>query len=247
MQLYIIRHCQSENNALWLRTGGGDGRLADPPLTEIGHQQAKHLASYIGGANGEDANLLLDPVDRGGIDITHLYCSLMDRSIETGFNIARKLELPLKAREDIHERGGIYLRDPQSEERIGLPGPSRDDFGRKYPALILPDTLGSEGWWNRPYEDQQTALLRAHSFLNWLLDTHDGKDDRVAIITHAGFMQSLFLAIFGVDELRTNLGSSRNLWFKANNGSITRLDFHEDFVRLSYQNRVDFIPTELLT
>ncbi len=42
MQLYIIRHGQSFNNALWDRTGGGNGRLPDPHLTEIGQQQAEH-------------------------------------------------------------------------------------------------------------------------------------------------------------------------------------------------------------
>jgi 2,3-bisphosphoglycerate-dependent phosphoglycerate mutase len=247
MQFYIIRHCQSENNALWQRTGSSDGRLADPPLTEIGRLQAEQLAAYIAGANGNGAGQPDDPFDRAGIDITHLYCSLMGRSIETGLIIAKALDLPLIAREDIHERGGIYLTDPQTDERIGLAGPNRDDFSRSYPTLILPETLRSEGWWNRPYEDRETSVLRAHSFLDWLLETHAGTEDRVAIITHAGFIQSIFSALLGVPDLSTNLGSSRNIWIRISNGSITRLDFYEELVRLGYQNRVDFIPTELLT
>lgn len=243
MQLYIIRHCQSKNNALWAKNGSSDGRLADPPLTDIGHLQAEHLAQFVaGGSDGDD-----DLLNRYGIDLTHLYCSLMSRSIETGLYIARSLDLPLVAREDIHERGGIYLRDSQTNERNGLPGPNRDHFRLHFPAVTLPDSLGAEGWWNRPYEDQDAALLRGQRFLDWLMATHGGTEDRVAMVTHAGFAQSLFGVLFGASRISTNLGKDREIWFKFNNGSITRLDFEDEFIRLDYQNRVEFIPGHLLT
>ena len=243
MQFYIIRHCQSYNNALWYRTGSSDGRQADPALTEIGRHQAEHLANYIASFNGTD----LDQLDRFGIDITHLYCSLMNRSIETGLHIAKAIDLPLMARDDIHERGGIYLEDPQTAHKNGLDGPNRDYFSEHYPAVALPDTLGTAGWWNRPYEDHELAISRARSFLEWLLATHDGTDDRVAIVTHAGFAQSLFSLLFDIPPLESNLGTGRNIWIKFNNGSITRLDFLDDVLRLSYQNRVEFLPADLVT
>jgi 2,3-bisphosphoglycerate-dependent phosphoglycerate mutase len=247
MQLYIIRHCQSENNDLWQRTGSGDGRAADPALTKIGRQQAEHLAKYIAGSKGNDTGPQQSPMDRSGIAITHLYCSLMSRSIETGLYIAKILGLPLIAREDIHERGGIYLKDPHTNERNGLPGPNRDHFELHFPTLTLPDTLGAEGWWNRPYEDRKAALSRAQSFLEWLLATHDGTDDRVAIVIHGGFIQSLFCVLFETPQLGTNLGINREIWIKINNGSITCFDFLDEVIRLTYLNQFDFLPDHLVT
>ncbi len=247
MQLYIIRHCQSENNALWQRTGSGYGRVADPALTDLGQLQAEYLAHYIAGSKGDDTDTSQNPIDRSGIDITHLYCSLMSRSIETGLTIAKILGLPLIGREDIHERGGIYLDDPHTFERNGLAGPNREHFKLHFPTVTLPDSLGAEGWWNRPYEDMNAALSRAQSFLEWLLAAHDGTDDRVAIIIHGGFIQSLFCVLFETPQLGTNLGINREIWIKANNGSITRLDFFEEVVRLTYQNKVGFLPAHLIT
>lgn len=247
MQLYLIRHCQSENNALWNETGSGDGRSADPALTELGHLQAQHLAEFIAGSTGDAPVLPDNLLDRDGIKITHLYCSLMRRSIETGGYIARRLDLPLVAREDIHERGGIYLRDPQTNENNGLPGPNREYFSKKFPSLKLPDSLGTEGWWNRPYEDREMAVSRAKSMLDWLLDTHDGTDDKVAMVVHGGFIQSILSAIFRMPLLESDFVDGREIWIKANNGSITRIDFFDRAIRLAYQNRFEFIPISLVT
>ena len=47
MQFYFIRHGQSENNALWERTGSSEGRSEDPELTALGHRQAKRLAQFL--------------------------------------------------------------------------------------------------------------------------------------------------------------------------------------------------------
>ena len=141
MQLYLIRHCQSENNALWLRTGSSDGRLADPPLTELGHKQAVRLAEFMAGRLDSNTAVEDDTLDRRGIDLTHLYCSLMTRSIETGQYIAGTFGLPLVARDDIHERGGIYLEDPHTNEKNGLPGPNKDHFSRNFPVVTLPAEL----------------------------------------------------------------------------------------------------------
>lgn len=248
MQLYLIRHCQSENNALWHTTGSAEGRSKDPALTKLGHQQAQHLAQFIAGKQAQDPISSDDNVlDRGGIQLTHVYCSLMRRAIETGFYIADALDLPLVARMDIHERGGIYLQDPQTNINQGLPGPNREHFEKKYPSLVLPDSLGEEGWWNQPYEPRDTALLRAQSMLEWLISAHDGTDDNVGLVIHGGFIQSIFSTLFHIPMLGDNFSNGRDLWIKANNGSITRIDFLDRVVRLNYQNRFEFIPQQLAT
>jgi 2,3-bisphosphoglycerate-dependent phosphoglycerate mutase len=247
MQLYIIRHCQSQNNELWKRTGSSNGRLADPPLTAAGCQQAELIAQHLAAPlEGQVRPRAIDNWSPA-YNITHLYCSLMRRSVETGLAISEAVALPLTVREDIHERGGIYLKNPESQEREGLPGPNRDHFQTTYPSLVLPDTLGDVGWWNRPYEDREMALSRAATFLRWLVAEHDGTEDRVALVTHGGFIQSLFQTLFQSPLIDKNLGATREIWFKVNNGSITRIDFMEEVIRITYQNRVDYLPAHLIT
>jgi broad specificity phosphatase PhoE len=171
----------------------------------------------------------------------------MRRSIETGLYIARQLDLPLVAHADIHERGGIYLKNPQTSENEGLPGPNREYFSQHFPSVILPDSVGADGWWNRPYEPRDAAVSRAESVIHWLLSTHDGTDDHVAMVIHGGFIQSLFSALFRMPLLEEASGNDREVWIKANNGSIIRIDFFEETVRLTYQNRFEFIPAHLVT
>lgn len=247
MQLYIIRHCQSENNALWRRTGSEIGRSSDPGLTDIGLQQAQILAEFLAAAsaNGPDGTPDSTGVDR--FDFTHLYCSLMQRSVQTGSPIAAVLGLPLVAHGDIHERGGIYLRDYEAEVNRGLPGPNRNYFQEHHPYLTLPDSLGEEGWWDRAYEEREQALDRARKFFNWLEKTHGSTEDRVAIISHGGFIQSLYSVLLGTDLNFSDGQSSREIWIKSNNGSISRLDFWDHSIRLAYLNRMEFYPPHLVT
>ena len=110
MRLFYIRHGQSENNALWSETGTDSGRNEDPKLTETGHEQARLLAAFIlvkdnqartDGKNGEPK--------RDFFCFTHLYTSLMVRSVGTATYLSRALGLPLVGWPEIHECGGIYL------------------------------------------------------------------------------------------------------------------------------------------
>lgn len=111
MQLYIIRHAQSVNNAIWAATGSGNGRLSDPPITDLGHQQARHLADHLANAKTNLSDDYADISNRSGFVLTHLYSSLMLRAVQTGHYIADTLDMPLHAWEIIHEWGGIYEDD----------------------------------------------------------------------------------------------------------------------------------------
>jgi 2,3-bisphosphoglycerate-dependent phosphoglycerate mutase len=235
MQLYFIRHGQSENNALWMRTGSHEGRNEDPGLTEAGRQQAELLAQFL----SQPASASSDFQNVVGFGITHLYTSLMVRAVATGTIIARVLDLPLVAWEDLHEWGGIYLKDEQTDERTGLPGRNRAYFERHYPDLVLPDSLGEAGWWNRPFEEPELRFPRAKRVLHDLLERHGG-NDRVAVISHGGFYNYLLAAIL-------NLPERESYWFALNNAGLNRIDFDEEEIRLIYLNRVDFLPKELIT
>jgi 2,3-bisphosphoglycerate-dependent phosphoglycerate mutase len=240
MQLYFIRHGQSENNALWMRTGSHIGRSEDPGLTEVGRQQSEFLAQFLSqatpnvGANGSDTQNV------AGFGITHLYSSLMLRAVITGTIIANALDLPLVAWEDLHEYGGIYLKDEETDERVGLPGRNRAYFEQHFPDLVLPDSLGEAGWWNRPYEEPEQRLPRARRFLLDFMERHGHTDDRVAVVSHGGFYNYLLAALL-------NLPGREGHWFILNNTGISRIDFNEEEIWLSYLNRLDFLPKELIT
>lgn len=242
MQLYFIRHGQSENNLLWTQTGSSEGRSDDPGLTLVGQQQAGRVAQFLCQADpAAAANApVYDPQNVGGFGITHLYCSLMLRAVATGTIIARAVALPLVAWEDVHEEGGIHRKDEQTGEHIGLPGKNRAYFEAHYPGLVLPDSLGEEGWWNRPFETYEERPLRARRFLRDLLNKHGGSEDRVAIVSHGGFYNQVLRAIL-------DLPSRDGYWFALNNAAVTRIDFAKGEVVLSYSNRVDFLPTGLIT
>ncbi|MCA9932421.1 MAG: histidine phosphatase family protein [Ardenticatenaceae bacterium] len=242
----MIRHAQSENNALWARTESSNGRSPDPLLTETGQQQAEHLARYIANhGNGTAVSERGQQHNRDGYHFTHLYTSLMQRAIATGSAIAAQTNLPLVVWEIVHEFGGIYEQDHETDERIGLPGPNRAFFEAHYPQLVLPDSLGDEGWWQRPYEPLEETMIRAKTFLAELQQRHEPVD-QVAIITHGGFFTAVVRTLLGFSTLEKREGENR-IWLHANNTSITRLDFDDDHVELVYLNRLDHLPTHLIT
>ncbi|MBN1887440.1 MAG: histidine phosphatase family protein [Thermoflexales bacterium] len=243
MQLYFIRHGQSENNALWARTASSMGRSHDPEISTIGRQQAESLARFLSQFDPAVAASDYDKQNVTGFGFTHLYCSLMVRAVATGRIVARALGLPLVAWEDWHESGGIYLNGEESGLPLGQAGNSRSYFEAHYPELILPDAMNDAGWWNRPYEQPEERPLRAQRVLRELIERHGQAQDRVAVISHGGFYNHFLKAL--LDPTRKD-----GRWFYLNNAAISRIDFQlseTESVELVYLNRLDFLPKELVT
>lgn len=240
MQLYFIRHGQSQNNLRWTLTGSSVGRSEDPDLTHSGHSQAEHVAQLIGQTNSHEPGPEWDPQNAVGFGITHLYCSLMIRAVATGVKIAQSLQVPLVAWKDLHEEMGIYRLDEHSDELVGLPGKNRAYFKANHPDMILPDTLGKAGWWNRPVEEPEQWVARAERVAYGLLAMHGGTDHRVAVVSHGGFYNRLLAVLL-------DLSDRFAYRFVINNCAITRVDFEGERSRLVYANRVDFMPKELIT
>lgn len=227
MQFYFIRHGQSQNNLLWDETGSRKGRSLDAELTPAGRQQSELLAHFLRDRESE-------------FGLTHLYTSLMVRAISTGAVAAEALGLPLVAWEDLHETGGIYIEDEQTGEHFGQPGKNRADFVERYPNLVLPESLGEAGWWNRPFEEREQRVARGQRFLRDLLARHGGTDDRVAAFSHGAFYNYFLSAV--LDWPR-----KEGYWFGMYNTAITRIEFHQDGVTLRYLNRFEHLPPEWLT
>lgn len=255
MHLYFIRHAQSANNDLYTRTGGSEGRAADPPLTDLGHRQARLLAQHLAQAHDGDFARLGRLVgeyaarqNRLGYGLTHLYCSLMTRAVQTAGYVAVVTGLPLVGWPEVHERGGLHLLDEESGEEVGVPGPNRAEFMEKFPSLTLPDAIGDLGWWSRPMETADEATLRARVVWTQLLERHGDTDDRVAIVSHAGFFQSLMNVLLGGDAQPTLPAVGKfELWYGISNTAINRIECGDGAVVVRYLNRVDFLPDELVT
>ena len=258
MHLFFIRHGQSANNRLWDRTGGNLGRTEDPELTETGYQQAQLLAEYIrrtddAARNGQPLTVdgpaspgplgseVVNGFRRDYYGFTHLYTSLMVRSVLTGTPLSRAIGVPLHGWVDVHETGGIYLDDELSGEPQGLPGRTRAYFVERFGHLVLPADLREDGWWNRPFEADHERPERARRVLIELLTRHGGTNDRVAVVSHGAFYNYLMRVIFGGDTSKS--------WWMMNNTGITRVDFSNDGNRtmLVYHNRTDHLPEGLIT
>ena len=246
MELYFIRHGQSQNNAGW---GNPDYKEnPDPALTEIGHEQACYVAEFL-----KDAQSIRDPErwnvqNRLGFGLTHIYTSLMERAVNTAAPTARALGIPFAAWEEIHESGGIFGRDGEIKLK-GLPGKTRDYYEHYFPELSLPEHLDGTGWWNRPFETEEQCQERAQKFLAELLARHGDREglpeQRVAIFSHGGFFVHLMFAILNA-PWRQAAHESKS-WFMMNNCAITRIDFHPGEVTIAYLNRTDHLPDHLIT
>ena len=207
--LILIRHAQSENNAL-----PDHLRVSDPNITELGVVQAKKLATAV---------RALEP--------TTLYCSPFLRSLETTRPVAELTGLRPVVRQDIYEQGGChrgYLPNPRIAER----GMGRDTLSKRYAAWHLDERIEESGWFDLDhYETREEANHRAQRVKAWLeteSPTHS-PSDRVAMVIHADFKLRLIEALLDDHDIESKLGEVVNT-------SITRLSKVSGRWRLDYWN-----------
>jgi broad specificity phosphatase PhoE len=205
-------------------------------VDRVGHEQAR-LAD-MSHANGETPRR--DYVNRGRFGFTHLYASPMVRALATASYLSAALNLPLVVWEDLHELGGIFFIDDETGERIGQPGKNRQELAGRFPQAQLPVTLTESGWWNRAHESVELQAQRARRLVCDLLEQHGGSDDRVAVVSHGGFYNIVLAELQGAP-------AHDGFWFNINNTGITRFNFVPEGVGLTYANRLEHLPAELIT
>jgi 2,3-bisphosphoglycerate-dependent phosphoglycerate mutase len=241
MELYLIRHAQSTNNALAEQRD----RVCDPPLTELGQHQAEIVAQHV--ANGLTPELSKNGSveathsdQRRGYGITHLYCSPMIRALQTAQPIGQALDIAPEVWVDIHEQGGIFLDHGEARGVVGYPGKNRAEILAEFPHYRLPDDITEEGWWNNGYEDWPACQGRAIKVARQLREWADS-DRRIALVSHGGFIDTLLKALF--DQL-----PSRHLWYHHYYTAITRVDFRQTGrLGLRFMNRIDHLPPKLIS
>ncbi len=226
MELFLIRHGQSTNNAL----SDWNQRVEDPLLTAEGEQQAGHLAVHVAAGR----HIAEPPRDAARPVLDQLYCSAMIRAIQTADAIAKAVGVVPHVWVDIHEHGGIY-RD-HGERKIGYPGATRRELSQRFPQCVLAPEVTEQGWWNRDFEELHVGHGRAARVAQALRE-RAAEDVRIGIVTHGDFMSTLLNALGGQP-----LGAG--IYYEHGNTGVTCVEITPDGARLRYLNRVDHLPAE---
>ena len=221
MQLYLIRHAESENNAKPL-----EQRVEDPPITAIGHRQAACLADW----------LKTLPMD-------FLVTSPVKRALQTTRYIHDSTGQHVHVWSNIFEQGGIYRgHGPDAVE--GGPGLTREEVVEHLSGVqhrcTLDDEISVSGWWGgRPRETDQEAKVRAAQVVDQVLKVFN-PGQVVVMVIHADFKRKLLVEMIGQSTDPLQFGRLRNT-------GVTKLDLQGDRWQLDWFNSVTHLPAEWIT
>jgi 2,3-bisphosphoglycerate-dependent phosphoglycerate mutase len=237
MQLHIIRHAQSTNNAL----DDQRFRVSDPLLTETGLRQAELLAEHLAHGSGRfTPSTHPSSAAGGGYGITHLYCSPMRRTLQTALPVSQALGLKPEIWIEIHEYGGIWLDHGDAGGVRGYPGMTRGEIKSQFPSYTIPDGVTERGWWQGAQEEPEPFLARAA----WVVDTLHSwaeRNERVAIITHGAFIDGLLNMLLKVTRVQP-------VYYHHDNTGISLIDFRRDGkLSIRFVNRLDHLPADMIT
>lgn len=206
MRFVLIRHGQSVNNLHYEQSGNLlDGRHPDPPLTDLGHEQAAELGRALA---------------EGALPwrLTALHCSLMARAIQTAHPVAEALGLPAQGHTELFECGGPYDVGADGETLVAHPGGSRAELAALSDRVVLPERAAQHGWWAGPFEgDEASYAARAGRVVAELRARHPA-DAVLGLVTHGWFTQYLVRELLGITAM--------NGWFEIHNTGITLIDDH---------------------
>jgi 2,3-bisphosphoglycerate-dependent phosphoglycerate mutase len=226
MDLFLIRHGESTNNAL----ADPAERVDDPPLTDRGHRQARALATFVA-AGGH-----LGPRERTeGAPLDELYTSPFLRTLQTTRPVAEALGMTPRVRVDICEIGGVWV-----DGAPHCPGLSRDGISAELPGVEIPDEVTHDGWWHGGQETPAAGHGRAIAVAADLLErartghAAGAPPARVALVVHGDFMSALVKAL--TDHL-----PSWGIYYEHANTAITRVRLERDLCRVAYLNRAEHL------
>ncbi len=231
MELFLVRHGQSFNNALEDSTK----RQKDPLLTAIGQRQAECVAQYL--AAGKHLHPAARAPDRPPADA--LYCSAMHRTLQTTQPIAARLGMAPRVWVDLHEMGGIHLDHFDGRGPVGYPGLTRPQIEGEFADYDLPAEVAAEGWWQGGKESDSEAFERARR----VVDTWRGwapQDKRIIAVAHGGIIDYFLKVLAGYD-------GAGGMEFGQRNTAISHINFRADgHPVLVYMNRIEHLPDELI-
>ncbi|MBK8469150.1 MAG: histidine phosphatase family protein [Actinomycetales bacterium] len=205
MDILLIRHGQSHNNAVFAAQGHALGRLPDPPLTALGHAQARALAAAMVAGDWP-------------VVPTALHCSLMSRAVQTAAPIAEALGLEVHGHAELFEVGGpLDWSGDDADPRRAHPGSAAADLSALTPRLVLPSQAQQDGWWAGPVEAGPQSVARAARVVAWLRERYARSDEVVALVSHEGFSHVLFRELLGIPAVGgwIDLNNTGGTYFRA--------------------------------
>lgn len=219
MQLYLIRHAESENNAR-----PRHARVEDPSITPVGRLQTDALARWL--AMMPTDVMLTSPFRRTLQTCRQLLQSASPRAVQVWH--------------DVFESGGCY----SGYDDIGCqgrPGLARAAIIDELPGALVDKSIGDDGWWGgRDKETDEQTRQRAVDVLNRLQDTFGIGQPRVVAVLHADFIRELLRQMLQPVADPTRFGTLRNT-------GITKLDFDGTRWQLDWLNSVSHLPPRLIT
>ncbi len=218
MQLYLIRHAESENNAR-----PGYQRVEDPAITAIGRLQAEFLGGWT-----------------KTLKIDALITSPFLRTLQTTRAVVDATKLPVSIWHNVFERGGCY-RGFGDDAREGGLGLGRAAIINHIPGALVDESILDGGWWGgRAREAEDEAKARAATVIERLVATFGNSQRHVVAIIHADFKRCMLTQMLdGVADAKM-FGPLRNT-------GISKVDFDGKRWQLDWLNSVSHLPARLIT
>ena len=219
MKLFIIRHAQSQNNALPTAQ-----RVPDAPLTELGLSQARHLVQWA--QQTQFHELLTSP---------------FRRTLQTSQVIYTASDANWSTWTQLHEQGGCVSGiDEASFE--GEPGMTGEAIQQEFPGCLVSADIDDQGWWkSKPRETEQQLEERVIAVKERIVTEFGAGERNIACVTHADFSQKLILALLG--DAADNPPADRTLL----NASVTTFTIEANQVQMNGYSNVDHLPPELVS
>ncbi|MBC8427687.1 histidine phosphatase family protein [bacterium] len=222
MQLYLLRHGQSQNNV-------GKTSAHNVPMTELGHEQIRRATDALA-----DRQFYISSRVPSGEKIRQfdaLYCSPLDRALQTATILHSKLNLTPYVHPDFSEVGFCW----------GEPNATLEQLQSSYPCAVMDASISNNGWAPVDSETEDEAYERAGKVVHFLSARHPAPNARVLVVSHGRFGSILIGYLVG--GVRP-CGYSR---YAQNNGGISLVEITNETIQLRFLNITAHLPGELLT
>ena len=93
---------------------------------------------------------------------------------------------------------------------------------------------------NTPNQRADRPRERASFVVTRWITLHGRRNDRVAVVTHMGFLDILVKTIL-------NMSHDNRYLFPAHNAAATRIDLDGDYVQIVFANRTEHLPPDAVT
>jgi broad specificity phosphatase PhoE len=225
VEVYLIRHAQSYNNVV-----DPLNRVFEPYITDLGIIQSKALSTYLLKTHLTKRPSEADSQNLSGYYISRLYCSPMQRALQTAGFLSQSLHLTPIVWTDLHEQGGVYM----ANSAVNYPGRTRAEICSEFPKFVLPETITEHGWWNKEYEVVEQFYERTWRVVHELRALSVScADDGIALVSHSGVFDALIKALTGT------LSLENPIYYDTYNTSISRIDFGSNGkTMIRYLNRI---------